>query len=466
LPDDKFGYPMWYPTSSGGLVVESPKDPGDSRYIYTDGPYSLNSDGSWTTKDHDNFRPRILSDPNFDSIGCDMDLQEAIDRGYGWKQTDFGDMEMKFAIKITGGGSDDGDSITVGTPTGRHSGNHCNEGTAYYAEFSYAQNPFAMRFGKEEWHSSYDWKDWIDLSSVINDKLSGLGRYVGLGIVKYNKTNNQGKVTVVVEAYVNPDPDANKKDWRKVAEIEDKGGWNGPILTQKMPVDRIKISDATVSCRIKNWSFREIDPIGFGGGGGGGGEGEPPPAPSGPSFGFAEFKNRRHINYEGTSACSAGSGSNLVTLYEVTTQNNSSSLTGTGWRAGEWFHKPSALNEAIIISGKVYAKKNGSGATLYLRIRKSTDDSIARELASWTASAINTTETELTFNDTGNTYRLKGGDKICLESDGSSSNNIAVYRDSVDRFDGTNSERFTKDGTSASYVIKTGDLKATLNGIL
>jgi hypothetical protein len=403
--------------------------------------------------------------------GADFDQGAAAKRGYGNKaSTDFLNLEMKFAVKFVGSGGD-GKYMTPELITGRHSDNPDCEGSSMGVNLDYRANPFRFRPAKESYHSEYEFLDWLT-DPLFNFKLADLGRYVGLGFIIYSNKISDSLTTRIFRLIGNPNPDADPANWQELSQWEDKGGWgkdsdaakvcnapsNDAILTWAMPVAfRIKLQDPDIEARFKNWSCYEIDPNASPAGG---------DTPS-PQFGYAQLEIRRHINFERTSSCSAGSSTNLVLLYEQLDQNGDTDLTGTNYKAGERSHTTvGKLYNKIIIQGSIFARKHGTGQTLYLRIRKASDNSIVRTLATWAAGSIGTSETELTFSDTGNTYRMKVDDRFSLESSGDSTDYISIFRHDSSTYDGDNSGRFTAHDSADSYSYKTGDLKAQIYGII
>lgn len=463
---DQWGHPFLYTSKSNGFFWEMADDPNEDQFFRPDERMTQNGDGSWSFESTEGLRPSLVRDTNFDKIGCDMNQADAAKRGFGWKEkTDFRDVEFKFVAKFTGGTSTK--YMSPEMVTGRHSTDPCNEGSSYGFNFDYNVNPLRVRPFKEQYHSNYAHLDFLTKTSILNAKLSGLGRFVGFGIVRYNKTNTEGKTTVIIEAWINPDPDANKLNWLKFASVEDKGGWGtagktakaenaDQILTWAMPVAfRIKLQDGDLGFSIKQMSLREIDPFAAN-------------VPEDPSpnvqFGFAELQVKRHINTEKASACTIGGGAADVELYRQTGQNGDTDLKGTDYRAGERCNNSnSVLFNAIIKSGTVYLRKTGTVSNdTFLRIRKGSDNSLIRTLATIAAASINTSETAINFTDAGNTYRMQDEDMFSIEHNGSSSNYVSVFRNDSSGYDGTNSVRFTAKPTTP--VEESGDLKAILNG--
>jgi hypothetical protein len=467
MTTDKFGNPDFYPSKQGGFKWELSSDPNEDRYFRPDETVIDNGDGSFSFASTEGLRPSLVRDTSWDKIGCDMDQSHAEHNGFGWKaDTDFRDVEFKFWAKISGGTVDK--FMSPEMVTGRHSAEPCCEGSSMGFNFDYNNNPLRIRPFKEQYHSQYAHLDWRTKTELLNAKVSGLGRFVGFGITRFNKTNDQGLASVVIEAWINPDPATNVLNWQRFTVVDDKGGWGDKakvcnavnadqILTWAMPVGfRIKLQDPALTFKFKNMSFREIDPFGT-------------PTTDNPTpntdVGFAELFVKRHINFERVSACTVGGGGGYVELYSQLVQNGDTDLKGTDYRAGEKCKNTSSkFYNKIINDGKIYARKTGSGATLNLRIRKGSDGSIVRTLATIAAASINTSETEIAFTDAGNTYRMQVGDMFSEESDGTSSNYISIYRDDNSTYDGSNSVRFTAKPTTP--VEQTGDLKAVINGQL
>jgi len=284
VPVDKWNYPMIYQRKAGGFMYELSKDPNNDDFF--DAIVKMTeSDGGWKWANTDSIRPKGCRDPNFDGIGCDMDQGTAHKNGFGWKKaTDFRDLEFKCALKVndSGGGQND---FTLQVVTGRHTTPQpCHEGSAYGISIEYATNPVTFRWSKEQAHSEYSYKSRFTKTSFLNNKLEGLGRYVGFGLIRFNTADG-----VKIIFIGNPDPDANPKNWMIIDEIEDVGGWGDhdardygadnkdQILDWAMPVAfRIKMTDPDLDTTMKNLTVFEVDPVPSGTGGGdesGGSEG-------------------------------------------------------------------------------------------------------------------------------------------------------------------------------------------------
>lgn len=477
LTKDKFGYPIIMVRKSGGFGYELSSDPNNDNFFDSPVKMNKNGDGSWSFANYDSIRPEGHRIPYNGQIGCDMNQTDAEAKGYGYKKaTDLRDIEFKFAVKVTAGGSGLWDSdITIQGPTGRHTNPQpCCEGCAYGISVSYGASPMQFRWSKEQAHSDYTFLDGFTHPS-FNFQLKGAGKYVGFGLIRYNVPQNNDQDGVKLDFIGNPDPDADPTNWIVIAHMEDFGGSWGKSDASKicnarkkkqqlnwaMPkAFRIKMTDTKLRLQLKNLSLWEIDGTKATGGDdqGQGGGGLPSV-----SFGFGELQVRRDINTEGTSACVAGATSTAV--FDQENQNGDTDLDGANFSAGETcLSTTSKLFNLMIKSGKVYLLKHGSGANINLKIRKGTDNSIARSITTINASSINTTETEISFTDSGNTYRMKVNDYFSIEQvGGDSTNHISVMRDDASTYDGNNSKRFWAKPT---YEIHSGDIKLILDGVI
>jgi len=222
-----------------------------------------------------------------DSIGgCDMDFKETAKRGYAYKENDVRDLEFKCLMKVNSIG-DHGFSLSC--CTGHHSSSGCCQGFAYMSTVETSTNPAEFRFRKEMWHVSYhDSPKGTYTHKDIDFKLDGHG-WFGYGICRYNKQNPGEDDTVVLEAWMNPTPEEDPKNWIMVGKIEDTGGWGNDgnhcggakdqIGTWSNAHNRLKSNATSGTINFKNITFREIDPTkdfdeeppGGGGGSGGGG---------------------------------------------------------------------------------------------------------------------------------------------------------------------------------------------------
>jgi hypothetical protein len=100
------------------------------------------------------------------------------------------------------------------------------EGVGYKGNLFYSDH---VRFAKEQWHVSYE---FTEKKAATTDSSSIEGKWIGYKFVVYNveqnddddNDNNNGKKTVVkMENWLDMDNDG--KDWVKVDEYLDDGGW-------------------------------------------------------------------------------------------------------------------------------------------------------------------------------------------------------------------------------------------------
>ena len=183
MATDKWGIPFFYPT-------------GGRKFFWQQGKNALDDDGMIR-------------------FGKELDDVEVINESTG-------EWEFPFV--------DDAEDIALSGGTGHHTGgeDHGCQGFAYMYEANWEDNPTQFRFRKEMYHSQYfqdpQFGRWTH--PKFNFRIRGHG-WVGLGWVRYNKKDgiSKGKDSVIMEAWGNPDPDSNIKNWIMLKRREDKGGW-------------------------------------------------------------------------------------------------------------------------------------------------------------------------------------------------------------------------------------------------
>lgn len=288
MPTDKFGFPFFHPTKSGGYFYEESSNPKndapveglDQDFSVSGNVITMKCNGPTSFSIGKNGRGFS------DSIGgCNMDFKATAARGYGYKKDDVRDLEFKCQMKINSIGAH---GFSLSACTGHHSSSGCCQGFAYMCTIETSANPASFRFRKEMWHVSYhDSPEGAFGHDVANFKLDGHG-WFGYGFCRYNNPDDAN--SVILEVWLNPNPDGDASDWTMLKRIQDSpgNGWgndgdkcNGAkdqVGTWSNAHNRLKSNATSGTINFKNISFREIDPTGdFGeppppdpGGGGGG----------------------------------------------------------------------------------------------------------------------------------------------------------------------------------------------------
>jgi hypothetical protein len=465
LPVDKWGLPFLYPTKKTAGVSGSgtgwfwqqeddiTEDPivGGSTDLISDintstGEFTMNygDSDSWT----------IRKDPSFDDTnsigGCDMDFAATEARGYGWKADQPRDIELKLLLEVLDAPTDDG--LSLGGPTGRHSDDGCCSGFAYMFNIEVYREPTVIfRFRKEMWHVNYDTDPETGefTHPSANFSLVDLGRYVGFAYCRYNVKDGRGpgQDSVVVEGWINPDPDSNKNNWILLKRKEDKGGWgdggtqcNGDetqVGTWSNGQFRIKSSNTTI--RFKNASLREIDPtLSFD---------DIPETPEDPpdsqtSTVQGSFKIQWDVNTIRSSACAGtgtggGAGTGAGTFYSVYTDQGVDSdreLSNSTTFQNRKRIVMSPANSSSVFIGKIPEqldiplKKVGTPTTpnINAKIWSSSGSVIYTSPTNLDPATLTTSYVKKTFDFSTNTHALVVGDRIGVEWTGTSDASYVV----------------------------------------
>ena len=267
-----------------------------------------------------------------DSIdGCSNDFGDNKKRGYANRKDDPRDVEVRVIAEFSGIQS--GEHFSIGGPTGHHpsGNNHCCQGYSYMISTEITDNPTRWRFRKETTHPNYQDspEGYFKNTSLANFKISGLGRNVGIGYCRYNAQDNQ---SVFLEAWFNPNPDADPENWTMIRKIEDKSGkhWTsepGACGGDKDQIGiwsnchvRLKTNSSGGTIDFKHIIVREIDPFGkdSGTGDGTGGTPNPPPPPDTGGTLSRQFRDIFNINSSPAQSCSGLQGGVLpfVLVYD------------------------------------------------------------------------------------------------------------------------------------------------------
>lgn len=463
MPLDKFGLPFLYPTAKTAGVSGSgtpffwqqANDITNDQYVggstdlisninTTTGEFQMNYAGSdsWT----------IRKDPSFDNTnsigGCGMDFTATENRGYGWKADQPRNVELKMLLKVINDGDDAG--LSIGGPTGRHSDSGCCSGFGYMFNTFLQSNPVKFRFRKEMYHVNYDddpkTGQWTHPSANFN--LVNINRFIGLAYCRYNKKDGRGagKDSVIVEAWINPDPATNINNWIMMKRTEDDGGWgdggdscNGSssqVGTWSNGQFRIKSVDGVV-IKFKNASLREIDPtLSF--------DDDPNIPPEPPSSGtttlHGTYKVMWDVNTVRTSSACAGTGGGggggSAIFYTIPTSsdkelsNVAASPFNNRTAVGEY-----AVNSSSILVGKIIKQADvplkkvgtpGATPTIKVKIFSGAGALIYTSPTEIDPTTLTTSFVKKTFDLSTNTRVMVSGDAIEVEYTGTSSSNYIM----------------------------------------
>ena len=288
---DKFGIDKLYPTKTDGgeewyMNMLNPLD--DERFepintvlnktLYPFYTLTKNTDdGSWkitSITPETKVRMHVFTSTGYNqSKIATYDHTELASKGYMQSPNDWKNIEMTGYVKL----NDDFDSnekfqwfnrggihYTSTEPTSQP----C-EGVGYKGNLFYSGD---VRFAKEQWHVSYEFTEKKKEKAAATTDSSIEGKWIGYKYVVYNieqnnnKNNNDIKTVVKMENWLDIDDDG--KDWVKVDEYLDDGGWGDEgeecggepdqIITWGGPIATFRWDNAR-DVDFKNLSVREIE---------------------------------------------------------------------------------------------------------------------------------------------------------------------------------------------------------------
>lgn len=445
---DKWGHSYLYPSKStaglsgtgSGFFYEQSDDIMDDNNFNGEGDVSNSSGGEWTFNTDGATSVQIFKNSDSaDSIGgCNMNFAQTLERGYGYKQDDPRDVEIKFLIRFDGGS---GAGFAVEGPTGRHSGDGCCQGFAYKIDIDWESNPPVFRFRKEMWHVSNhtdpDTGEFTD--SRFNFDLRDHNDFVGFGYVHYVKKDGvrSGVDSVILEFWGNIHPITNPTDWFLIKRTEDTGGWGNDgdqcsgdddqIGAWSNSNFRLKSNANNGEFRLKHLSLREIDPTkSF--------DDEPETPPIGGEPGNTTtlqgfFKFQQDINTYRTSSCAgAGVGGGgggetgnaifwtIPATHDTVLSNSSAHDNRT--RVAEKIKKSSSSwNNKLLEQLDVPLKKVGSPTTpnINAKIWASNGSVIYTSPTNIDPATLTTSFVKKVFDFSANTHVLVVGDIVGVE---------------------------------------------------
>lgn len=270
MTQDEFNIDFIYQTKSNTSpwFMDNDDPENDSRFYIGSTVGGLTASGSyWKCDRNDQVRlnaqtPQAVNMDNSDG-GCSMDFAEAASKGHTGMTDRWRDIEMTGKINLTTFSPSDGRFIMKG-PTFHHHQDPCCSGHAYGVRF-FTQGALQIQFFKEIYHSHYESRPSSPIATdfaTITDGADHICKFV-----RYNKVIN-GIQGVVLEAYI--DFDGDGKNFVKVGETVDVGGWNDggdqcngnddQILTWGSGWAMFRWDASSTDLKFKDWSVREIDP--------------------------------------------------------------------------------------------------------------------------------------------------------------------------------------------------------------
>ena len=290
---DKFGIEKLYPTKTDGggeewyMNMLNPLDNErfqpintilnktlDPFYTLTKNTYDV---GSWkitSTTPDTKVRMHVFTSTGYNqSKITTYNHSELASKGYMQSPDDWKNIEMTGYVKLNNDNFDSNEKFQWFNRGGIHytstepNSQPC-EGVGYKGNLFYSGDD--VRFAKEQWHVSYEFTEKKKLKAAGTDSSSIEGKWIGYKFVVYNIEENDddnGKKTVVkMENWLDMDNDG--KDWVKVDEYLDDGGWgdkgeecggeSDQIITWGGPVATFRWDNAR-DVDFKNLSVREIE---------------------------------------------------------------------------------------------------------------------------------------------------------------------------------------------------------------
>ena len=285
---DKFGIEKLYPTKTGVggggeewyMDMLNPMD--DERFkpmntiLNKALPpfYTLtrnNEDGSWkltSTTPETKVRMHVFTSTGYNpSKIATYDHTELEDKGYMQSPNDWKNIEMTGYVKLNDFNSNEEKFQWFNRGGIHYTSTEPNtqpcEGVGYKGNLFYSGH---VRFAKEQWHVSYEFTEKEEVEAVADSSIEG--KWIGYKYVVYNieQNNNNRKTVVKMENWLDIDNDG--KDWIKVDEYLDDGGWgdkgeecggaSDQIITWGGPVATFRWDNAR-DVDFKNLSVREIE---------------------------------------------------------------------------------------------------------------------------------------------------------------------------------------------------------------
>jgi hypothetical protein len=150
-----------------------------------------------------------------------------------------------------------------------------------------------------------------------------------------------------------------------------------------------------------------------------------------------------------TVAFSGGGGGTYTSIYSVTGVNYGKLYTGSLKRAGEYMHKNTTYNSALIGQSVkrvvvILAKSGNPTGTISVVVRRFSDDSIVHTFGTVDASQLTTSNQNFTLEATSS-YTIAANDRILVEWNGTGSSTDQVWvrksaSDTSGGFDGQNTK--------------------------
>lgn len=470
MTQDPFGIDMIYQTKKNGTTwfMDNANADKDERFYVGGNVNGIKSvgNGFWICNDNTQVRlnaqtPQTVNMTNAVG-GCNLDFADAELKGNTGMSDAWTNIEMTALINASTFSPSAGKEFIMKGPTFHHHQDPCCSGHAYGVRFAWG-NPMQFQFFKEIWHSHYASRPDNFITSKYASLLDGQNHI--LKFVVYTKTVNN-IIGRQLEAYI--DFDADGKDFVKLGEVIDLGGWNDSggqcngkddqILTWGSGWCMFRWDTTTTDLKFKNWSAREIDVSATP-------ENNPTdPTDSRTTETSLTIANALHfdVNALRQNPCAVGGGGG-----------------GGGSGSSAAFYKndintsnPKQLSDSSTWQNRkrVVVKVEGSLSDCYLEIPKTCKFALAKVLSPntnnvnakiWNSSgsvvytsptniadsSLTTTLTMTQFDFSSNTHALAVGDYIGVEYLGTSSSNyvITCYVDDI----GGNDTRMTQyEGTT------------------
>ncbi|WP_411753289.1 hypothetical protein [Serratia sp. (in: enterobacteria)] len=457
---DKFNIKMIYATRVGArewyMNNSNPSDDSRVGGDFEDDIGEGNTNDGWTVKDDGQVRLHVS--PEKELVGySNPSLDHSVAKGRGYmsssKDWDMRGFEMTARIKCTNHDSDDGRFIMKG-PSGSHKSNTVDcSGSSYTSRFFVADtgsDAGTTEFSKEQWHVHY-------VNKSGSHKSTGLGHIFNKWVIcKYivytTKSSDGTKTFVKIELWLNVNNDGIT--FKKVNETVDSGGWgddatrcgadrDDEIMTWRAPNLTFRWDGPAI--RFKDLSIREVDPSKIAG------DSSEPAEPPAAGTVHRDWDIKYNIISFPIDSCSLGQDTTTLTkIYDVTDDGSQSNLHKDRYRVAVLANGSSSQMigkkpKRIVL--RLSKTGNPPAGNVTCVLRKGSDDEVAVTYTytagggNLAASALTTSKADYTFENLTANYSWQTGDRLCVEYSGNTvdtTNEVNVYRNSDDPFDGAN----------------------------
>ncbi len=266
---DPFGIRKIYPTKASGgeewyMNMNNPRnDPRTDEPTMTLNPPGCSlSDPCWrVTSTQVRYGVFTSSGYNPNQITT-LDHSQLAQKGYMQSPNDWKNVEMTGYVKVITDNTDS-ENFAWYARGGRHTGSGATEGCEGSSIKGDLYYNGRVRFAKEQWHVSYEFRPTTTATTDIED------RWVGFKTIMWNTAQSGGRF-MQMELWMDKNLDGLQNGpWERVYQTSDTGGWgdegeecggaSDQIITWGGPIATFRWDGAT-DVHIKWFSVREIQP--------------------------------------------------------------------------------------------------------------------------------------------------------------------------------------------------------------